>query len=82
MEVTHKLALMCADVLALYCEERFGKSMRECHDCVFQLQRDDKKYCYLMSYLGFAGGEFKEGIKTEIIKRYKALKEREEKPDA
>ena len=79
MAVTHKLALMCADVLTLYCKEHFGRSTRECHGCDFQLERDGKKYCYLMAYLGFAGDELKEGVKVEIIKHFKELKEREEK---
>ena len=81
MAVTHKLALLSADVLALYCQEHFGKNERECHNCEFSLERDGNKFCYLMVYLGFAGERLKDEIKKEVVNRYNELKEREEKSE-
>ncbi len=79
--VTHKLALAAADVLALYCKEHSGLTIRDCTECCFQLERDYKNYCYLMVYLGYSGEELKARIQNEIIKRNEELSEREEKND-
>jgi hypothetical protein len=83
--VTHKLALLSAEVLALYCEEHWRGKIGKCDGCMFELvplRSGGKPSCYLSVFLGQAGERLQRECAEAVRKNCKKLSEREEKPDA
>jgi len=71
MSVTHRLALLSAEVLAMYCKEHWKGKMGTCENCIFELmslRSGLKPSCYLSVFLGLAGEQL-QGECSEAVRR-------------
>lgn len=71
MEVSHEEALMCANTLQDYCNERFDTKlgMRGCKPCIFSVGGKQKR-CILVPFLNDITSE---QSKKAVYERYKEL---------
>ena len=69
---THRLALACADVLALYCSEHWNEETCECEECIFQ-KGYKANSCQMEYFLGMGGKEMQEIVKGEARARCEEL---------
>ena len=78
MTITHKAALMAADVLAGYCEERFTGKVGDCKPCIFKVTKEKQKpQCVLQFFLGFCGADLQMLSDTAVRLKCKELMENE-----
>lgn len=72
--IPHKLALYCAEILSMYCEEHWNKG--ECQGCIFQ-KKTNARSCRLTLFLGFSGKELQETTRADVKARCEELCRRE-----
>lgn len=68
--IPHKLALYCAEIIALYCNEHWNKG--ECQRCIFQ-KGNNLRRCKLQLFLGFSGKELQDSTVEEVKARCERL---------
>ena len=69
--IPHKLALYCAEIIALYCNEHWNKG--ECQRCIFQ-KGNNLRRCKLQLFLGFSGKELQDSTVEEVKARCERLR--------
>ena len=68
--IPHKLALLSAEILSMYCNEHWNKG--ECQKCIFQKGKNLRS-CKLQLFLGFSGKELQETTVIDVKARCERL---------
>ena len=78
--ITHKFAIVCAEVLREYCDEHFlAKTENSCPNCIFSRKEKPphaihSSMCYMETFItGRYGKEHQEMITEEVENRLKEL---------
>ena len=74
--ITHKFAIVCAEVLQQYCEENyFADKEVHCPNCIFAYP--GFRSCYLKMFVGIDGKEMQDMAKKKVEERLRELREKQ-----
>ena len=68
--ITHKYALICAEVLKDYCKENYTYKNGRCPGCIFSYP--GKRSCYLSMFIGVDGEDVQKIAQHNVDERVKS----------
>ena len=63
--IPHKLALLSAEILRIYCSEHWDKEKYGCQKCIFK-KGSTLRSCRLQFFMGFYGKEIQDVADSEV----------------